>query len=98
MQKLVNDFIQKYNLQTDEHTRYIDLVSEVGELGKELIKSTDYGKKAYAQTDDANGELGDCLFSLLALCCSMGIDAEEALEMALGKYERRFAENGNVGS
>ena len=42
--------------------------------------------------------MGDCLFSLLALCGELGIDAREALEGALKKYSERFAEKADVGS
>ena len=98
MQQIVSNFIQKYNLQTDEQTRYIDLVSEIGELGKEILSSTDYDKKAYTQTAGATEELGDCIFSLFALCCEMNVDAEEVLQNAIAKYEARFRQKGDIGS
>ena len=98
MQKSVKDFIKKYNLQTNEQIRYMDLVSEVGELGKEILTGTNYGKKEYEHTHNASSELGDCLFSLLALCCQMNVDAEQALGQALAKYEARFAQKGSINS
>ena len=98
MQKLVNDFIKKYKLQTDEQIRYIDLVSEVGELGKEIIKGSDYGKKLFVKTNQTQNEIGDCIFSLLALCCSLDINAEEAVKNSLSKYQKRFSEKGNISS
>jgi len=98
MQQTVKHFMDKYNLHTSEEVRYIDLVSEVGELGKELLTATGYGKKEYKQPPTAAGELGDCLFSLLALCCEMNVDAEEALQSAVTKYEARFAKKGGIGS
>ena len=98
MQEQVNDFIDKYCLHINEQIRYIDLVSEIGELGKEIIKGTDYGKQEYAPTSDINGELGDCLFSLFALCCEMDVDAQEVLQQALSKYEERFRQKGSIGS
>ena len=42
--------------------------------------------------------MGDCLFSLLALCCTLGVDAASALQGVLEKYERRLAETGDMGS
>jgi len=98
MQQTVDNFINKYNLHTNEQTRYIDLVSEVGELGKEILKSNNYGREEYKQTPGATVELGDCLFSLLALCTAMNINAETALQTALQKYEARFVQKGNIGS
>ena len=98
MQNDVKAFLDKYNLRTSETVRYVDLVSEVGELGKEILTGMDYGKVDYVQTPDAQGELGDCLFSLLALCCEMDVDAEAALGQALAKYAARFVAKGSIGS
>ena len=44
IQKKVNNMIKKYDLNNSIEMRFIDLVSEVGELGKEILKSNDYGK------------------------------------------------------
>jgi NTP pyrophosphatase (non-canonical NTP hydrolase) len=43
-------------------------------------------------------ELGDALYSLLALAEACDVDAGEALEAALRKYERRFEQRGAAGS
>ncbi|MCL2170610.1 MAG: MazG-like family protein [Defluviitaleaceae bacterium] len=97
MQQMVSDFVTKYNLHTSAEARYIDLVSEIGELGKEIIKGSDYGKTPFAQTPQMQDEIGDCLFSLLALCDLLEINAEEAVKKSLSKYETRFAEKGDIG-
>lgn len=98
MQKSVKEFVEKHDLSCGAQGRYIDLVSEVGELGKEILKSTDYGKEPYRPSEAAADEMGDCLFSLLALCCELGVDAEKALEYALKKYGKRFDKSGTIGS
>ena len=98
MQKSVLDFIEKYQLQTNAQSRYIDLVSEVGELGKEILICTKYGKKELITNNKMSDELGDCLFSLLALSCELDIDAKEALQNSLSKYEHRFNINENIGT
>jgi len=54
------------------------------------LKSTNYGKQEYSQSPHMREELGDCLFSLLALCTAMNISAEAALKTVLQKYESRF--------
>jgi len=93
MQKTVEDFINKHKLQSDEATRYIDLVSEVGELGKEILLSTNYGKKDFTNNPAITDEIGDCIFSLLALCNELGIDAHKALSASILKYEARFSKD-----
>ena len=98
MQSMVEEFIKKYQLESDAATRYIDLVSEVGELGKEIVVSTDYGKKAFEVNEQMTSEMGDCLFSILALCYELGIDSGDALRKSLSKYEGRFYSKGDIGS
>jgi len=98
MQKSVLDFIEKYSLRTDAQTRYIDLVSEVGELGKEFLLCTNYGKNQAVLNEKIADEIGDCIFSLMALCCELEVDFEMALQNALAKYEKRFNSKGSVGS
>jgi len=98
MQDLVAGFIEEFGLDTGREIRYLDLVSEIGELGKELIKCSDYGKKDFEMTPEVAGELGDCLFSMLALCKELGVDAELALAGVMDKYRARFERRGSVGS
>ena len=58
----------------------------------------DYGKRPYTPTPETAEELGDCLFSLLALCCELDVDAEGALSGALEKYGARLRRKGDAGS
>ncbi|MCL2364977.1 MAG: hypothetical protein FWC71_09995 [Defluviitaleaceae bacterium] len=94
----VDAFIREYGLQTDVQTRLIDLVSEIGELGKEMIVATEYGKKELNVTKKIESEVGDCLFSLLALCQVLDVDAAMALDGALAKYAQRFTHKGSISS
>ncbi len=98
MQKAVKDLIENYNLKCNHQIRYIDLVSEVGELGKELIKGCEYGVAPYKNTSEIELEIGDCLFSLIALSNELDIDVEAALNKVLLKYIKRFEHKGNISS
>jgi len=98
MQNKVKEFLDKYNIHTNAEMRFIDLSSEIGELGKEILKGNNYGKKPHENSPALKDELGDCLFSLLALCNETGIDAENALQGALKKYAERFAQKGEISS
>ena len=42
------------------------------------------------KNEDMVEEIDDCLFSLFALCCTLVIDAETALNIALSKYQMRL--------
>ena len=98
MQEKVNELIKKYNLESSTEIRYIDLVSEVGELGKEILKGNDYGNKEFVATDNLESEIGDTLFSLICVANGLNIDLNLALENVLEKYEYRFSTKGNIGS
>lgn len=96
-QKRVAEFLDRHQLETRPEFRLLDLVSEVGEVAKEANESTDYG--AVPDTLEVDPlEIGDVLFALLALSHSLEVDAEDALEQALDKYERRLAEGESPAS
>ena len=98
-QEKVRKLIRSCHLETSASVRCLDLVSEVGEVAKELLKASDYGtQQMFDLTRETEEELGDCLFSLLAMCDSLGIDAHDALEGALEKYRTRWENHGSVGS
>ena len=96
-QREVAAFVTANDLSAPPAYRALDLVSEVGELSKAVCESTDYGT---APDDVAvpEDELGDALFSLLALAEGLDVDAEAALGSALAKYERRIGETGSPDS
>ena len=76
---VVAEFVRAHGLETDGWVRFLDLVSELGELSKELLKVSDYGKLPLTATDAMKDELGDCMFSLLCLCGVLELDAKDAL-------------------
>lgn len=98
IQEKVNDLIKKYDLESSLEIRYIDLVSEVGELGKEILKGNDYGKKDFCNTENLESEIGDVLFSLVCIANGSNIDLQDAFDKVLKKYKERFLEKGNIGS
>ena len=97
-QRRVSDFARRHDLRHDPAAHTLDLVSEVGEVAKEVLLSTDYGRRALQSRPRLVGELGDALYSLLMLAEACGVDAGGALDAALEKYERRLTERGEPGS
>lgn len=98
IQEEVNEMIKKYDLESSTEIRFIDLVSEIGELGKEILKGNDYGKKEFSRTDNLESEVGDVLFSLICIANGLNIDLKSALNGVMTKYNSRFSEKGNIGS
>lgn len=96
-QERVAAFVDEHGLDAPPAYRLLDLVSEVGELAKAAAESTSYGDRPGA-IDLPEDEVGDVLFSLLALASGLDVDAGEALASALSKYERRLDERGEPSS
>lgn len=96
-QDKVAEFIEKYEMDGTPEFRVLDLVSEVGEVAKDATKSAGYGAEP-ENLSVKKDEIGDVLFSLLAVAESLDIDAGEALDVALEKYEKRINEKGDPSS
>jgi NTP pyrophosphatase (non-canonical NTP hydrolase) len=96
-QDRVAEFMEKHELGGTTAFRLLDLVSEIGEVAKDATKSSDYGESP-EDLDVKKDEIGDVLFSLLAVSNDLDIDAEEAFEEAMEKYERRIGDRGDPGS
>lgn len=96
-QDRVAAFLETHDLHAPPAYRLLDLSAEVGELAADAAKSSGYGADpdALAVSED---ELGDALFSLLALAAELDVDAGDALETSLAKYEARLAASGSAGS
>lgn len=96
-QQRVAAFLAEHDLHTTPTYRVLDLASEVGELAKDVNETTDYGDDPSTVAVSAS-ELGDALFCVLALANEAGIDAGDALDLSLEKYEGRLASSGTAGS
>lgn len=96
--KFFNEKVMKREDKASVETRLLDIQSELGELAKEVLKATDYGKTSFVKTDDFEMEFGDVFYSLLSLADEAGLDAEECLNKALSKYQERMNKKNNIGS
>ncbi len=94
----VQEFVDLYQLSSDANTRLLDLLSETGELSKEMLKATEYGKDAFTPTDAWEDEIGDVYFALLCLANTTQIDLNDALARTLEKYAHRLARRGSADS
>ena len=97
-QERVAGFARRHGLVHDPATHALDLVSEIGEVAKEVLLASDYGRRAPEFGPQLAGELGDALYSLLALAEACGADADRVLTAALEKYKHRLSERGEAGS
>jgi NTP pyrophosphatase (non-canonical NTP hydrolase) len=96
-QRRVAAFVESNDLEAPPEFRLLDLVSELDEVAKDAAESTDYGTEPDSLAVEAD-ELGDALFSLLALAESLDVDAGAALDEALAKYAQRLADGETPAS
>ncbi len=97
-QNQVNDFVNVHDLEIPVADRLLDLVSEIGEVAKEILKSTEYGKHPFGPGEGWEDEIGDVFFSLVCIANSTGVDLLAVLEAALSKYENRLCTGSDPGS
>lgn len=95
LQSKVAQFNHRQKLELSRVLRILDLSSEVGEVCK-LGFSQELGKTVELQKWQE--ELGDTLYSLLSLMSDLEIDAEEALEIVLAKYNARMSTRNSMDS
>jgi len=98
LQKRVAAFVEANRLETDVANRVLDLTSEIGEVAKEVLKSTRYGKIRFKRSENWESELGDILFSIICVANTTGVDLEKALGNALMKYRKRIRNTKDAGS
>lgn len=97
-QTSVAAFTSEHDLEAPVSARVLDVVSEVGELAKEVLEGSAYGAKAPVMGANWEGELGDLVFSVLSLANITDVDLDAALADTLDKYRRRMASTGTPGS
>lgn len=97
LQKRIREFSKNNNLDSAPEYKILDTISELGEVAKEMLKMTNYGKEKMKFRDEMKSELGDLLYSVTTIANSLNVDLEEAIESVLIKYEKRL-KNGGAGS
>ncbi|MHA2280004.1 MAG: MazG nucleotide pyrophosphohydrolase domain-containing protein [Promethearchaeota archaeon] len=98
LQELVREFINNYRLRTDPDFLISGVLEELGELSKEVKKSTGYGDHEFAATKGFHEEIGDTLMNLIRLANAGDVDMEEALKATMQKMADRIEWKGHPGS
>ena len=89
IQERVKLFCEKNELNSPLEHRVLDAVSELGEVAKEILKMSNYGKRSIKYNNNLKMELGDVLYSIITIANVFDIDLDDALNKVLIKYEQR---------
>jgi len=88
-QQKVKEFVQKHNLTSGIEGKILMLTHEVGEIAKEGLKMSNYGKKVIDPAQPTGKmalELGEILYCVADMANALNIDLEEAFELALDHF------------
>ncbi len=97
-QQEAKHFVEKNALSNEPGVRMLDAMSELGELAKALLSSSNYGEQPVVNSKSIEEEVGDVLFSVLCLCNALQIDGQVAFERAMDKYQERLKAKGEISS
>ncbi len=97
IQERIKKFCKENNMESPAEHRVLDTISELGEVAKEILKMSNYGRKPIEYREELKSELGDVLYSLITIANTFDIDLEDALHQVLEKYEKRLTK-GSAGS
>jgi len=97
IQEKVKIFCKDNKMEFPAEHRVLDMISEVGEVAKEVLKMSDYGKKPIKLNKEIKAEIGDLFYSLITLANYFEVDLEEVLDLVLEKYQKRLRK-GSAGS
>ena len=97
-QNEIAQFVRQHDLEIPVWDRMLDLTSEMGELAKEILKASDYGRQDFSFDAAWRDELGDVLFSLVCLANSTEVNLLDALRDAITKYQIRLTRGEDAGS
>lgn len=90
LQEKVRNFCKQNDMESPIEHRVLDTVSEIGEVAKEVLKMSDYGRKPSEYREELESELGDVLYSIITIANTFDIDLEKSLNSTLEKYDRRL--------
>lgn len=98
LQEEIKKFVKGNNLKHPIKDGVLDLISEVGEFSKEILKAGNYGKKSIKTNKEIKLEIGDIFYSLITIANYFNIDLDEALQIVLKKYKNRLKRSGSLDS
>lgn len=87
----LREFIAQHNLETQPAFSLLDVMAELGDVARELLKSTDYGRHPEtADSTQMREAIGDLMFSVAYLSTLYDVDPEAALWESVRKFESKL--------
>ena len=96
LQNEVKKKVEQFDFNWSTYVQYIHLIEEVGELGEALTvhsgdRKAGEGTSALADHNDPREEIGDVIFTTVAIANELGINLSEIMKVTFERYERKLA-------
>lgn len=91
----VKKWTNKNGFKWSVYADFCHLVEEVGELGEALTvkqgeRKAGSGSKGLADHSDVNEEIGDILFSLMAIANRFKVNLDDCLGLTIDRYNKKL--------
>lgn len=87
----LNEFIARHDLETAPEYCVLDIMAQVGELSRALLKETNYGRTAVdGQSESVREKIGDLMFAVAYLSSRYDIDPEAAMWQSVRRMEAKL--------
>lgn len=87
--KVIEDWLNKNEIQHDKRTVFPHLIEEVGELAREYNNSINNWREEFDK-EKFSDELADVIFHCLILAKDFDVDVEKFLIKKIKKFRKRF--------
>ena len=96
LQKEVKKKVEQFGFNWSTYVQYIHLIEEVGELGEALTvhagdRKAGEGTSALADHNDPREEIGDVIFTTIAIANELGISLAEVMKETLERYDNKLS-------
>lgn len=98
VQEKVKAFAKEHNMQNDPQWHALNIVSDMGGLSKEILKSTDHGRRDPAHNPRIDKEIGHVFFNLLMLANEYEVDITHEIEKTLKNYNKKKYLHGRLST
>ena len=87
----LKEFIARHNLETKPADSVLDVMAQLGELSRTLLKETNYGREAIDVESPAMREkIGDLMFAIAYLSTLYDVDPEEAMWQSVQRFGQQL--------
>jgi len=87
----LKNFIARHGLETDPAHSVLDVMAQLGDVSRALLKDTSYGRNAVdTESELVRRKIGDLMFAVAYLSTLYEVDPEAAMWQSVQKFEEQL--------